>query len=201
MRLVFGLVLVACSLALRLSSAEVDVSLTSAKALAVQIAAEHISDPRMSDARLYRNLDDAPAVWVLEFHSGADGSAYTVVAAAVRSLPPIVMHWQGLPWHADPQFLQLAQSAVGESKIPAAHENWGDLRWEGPFDLWVPEIASISWTETSALTGSRWVASEDRSRRACRRKRPGGGGRGRVEERNHEHRKRREAGPAHAPAL
>lgn len=134
------LVLFAVGLPLPTSSAEIDVSLNFAKVLAVQIAADHIADPYLSDARLYRNLDDSPAVWVLEFHSAPNDAAYTVVAAASRSLPPIVMHWQGVPWHSDPLFLSRAQAVVGGAQGREAREDWNDLRWEGPFDLWVPRL-------------------------------------------------------------
>ena len=152
-----------------LRGADVEVPISTAKTLAHEIAAAKLDDPKLMGVRLYRNLEDSPAVWVLEFHSAADDRAYTVVAAAVRSLPPIVMHWQGLPWHVDPSFLKSAQSAVKESRVTDAEEDWSDLRWEGPFDIWVPRSdrsggqsyaevrgrAEISRTEVSTLSAKR----------------------------------------------
>ena len=85
-----------------------EVPLTVAKTLALSVAQEQLVAPTLASARLYRNLDDQPAVWVLEFRSPSSDTPVTVVAAATRALPPLVMHWRGLPWHADPRYLAAA---------------------------------------------------------------------------------------------
>ncbi len=118
--------------------AKPEVPLTVAKAIALAVAQEQLPAPVLASARLYRNLDDAPAVWVLEFRSDASDTPHTVVAAATRALPPVVMHWRGLPWHADPAYLARARAAVAEQRRVDAKADWADLRWEGPLDLWVP---------------------------------------------------------------
>ncbi len=117
-----------------------EVPLGTAKALAAALVAERLPSPYLATVKLYRNLDDAPVVWVLEYRSDASDTPHTVVAAATRSLPPLVMHWRGLPWHSDPEFLARARESMADYRRADAKADWSDLRWEGPFDLWVPRI-------------------------------------------------------------
>src|SRR5262245_1608779 len=92
--------------------ARIEVPLSLAKTLALSLAQEQLPSPVLASVRLYRNLDDQPAVWVLEFRSEASDTPLTVVAAATRDLPPLVMHWRGLPWHADPAYLARARASL-----------------------------------------------------------------------------------------
>ncbi|MBL9198975.1 MAG: C39 family peptidase [Opitutaceae bacterium] len=114
------------------------VPLAQAKALALSVATEQLGAAALADARLYRDLAGQPAVWVFEYRTATDDTPLTVVAAANRALPPVVMHWRGRPWHADPEYLARARASMAAYHRADAKADWMDLRWEGAFDLWVP---------------------------------------------------------------
>lgn len=118
--------------------AKPEVPLAQAKAVALSVATDLLGDAALAEVRLYRDLAGAPAVWVLEYRTATDDTPLTVVAAAHRALPPVVMHWRGRPWHNDPTYLARARESVAAYQRADAKADWADLRWEGPFDLWVP---------------------------------------------------------------
>jgi hypothetical protein len=115
-----------------------EVPLGTAKNLALALASQQLVAPTIASSQLYRDLDGEPAVWVFELRGENDDTPLAVVAAARRDLPPIVMHWRGQPWHSNPQFMSSARAQVAEFKRSGAKADWTDLRWGGPFDLWVP---------------------------------------------------------------
>lgn len=146
-----------------------EVPLTVAKALALSVAQEQLVAPTLASARLYRNLDDQPAVWVLEFRSASSDTPVTVVAAATRALPPVVMHWRGLPWHADPGYLSAARASLAESRRGDAKSDFADLRWEGPLDLWVPRQDAAQQQTFAALRDRVELTRADVAGLAARR--------------------------------
>src|SRR5262245_54906436 len=121
-----------CSVALTLAvgvvradtPAAAEVPLSLAKALALSLAQGQLPSPVLASVRLYRNLDDQPAVWVLEYRSDASDTPLTVVAAATRDLPPLVMHWRGSPWHADPEYLAAARASLEQYQRADAKADW-----------------------------------------------------------------------------
>jgi hypothetical protein len=132
-----------------------EVPLAVAKRAALEVAQEFLPGAALASARLYRDLDGAPAVWALEYRAPDDDTPLTVVAAAQRDLPPVVMHWRGLPWHADQEYLARAQLADGNATntapITGMKADWNDLRWAGPLDLWVPRHNAVGTEEFAAL--------------------------------------------------
>jgi hypothetical protein len=146
-----------------------EVPLATAKALAQALASERLPVPYLATAKLYRNLDDAPVVWVLEYRSDASDTPLTVVAAATRSLPPLVMHWRGLPWHHDPEFLSRARENLAGYQRADAKSDWYDLRWEGPFDLWVPRTDGADEQTFASIRDQAELTRADVVARSTRR--------------------------------
>ncbi|MBL9189989.1 MAG: hypothetical protein JNK23_21095 [Opitutaceae bacterium] len=148
--------------------AKPEVPLSVAKVLALGVAQEHLESPTLAGARLYRNLEGQPAVWVFEFRSVTSDLPITVVTAATRDLPPVVMHWRGLPWHADPAYLAVARGLMAAYPRADAKPDWADLRWEGPFDLWVPRQDAAQQQTFAAVRERAEVTRSDVARTAGR---------------------------------
>ncbi len=146
-----------------------EVPLTVAKAVALAVAEERLPGAALASAKLYRNLEDAPAVWVFEFRAADGDTPYTVVAAATRALPPVVMHWRGLPWHADPAYLARARESLAAYRRADAKADWADLRWEGPLDLWVPRVDAAAEQTFAAVRDRVELTRTDVAARAARR--------------------------------
>ena len=120
------------------ATAKPEVPLRDAKIFGQRAADTLRPGSRLGDARLYRGLEGEPMVWALEFHDPQTDNPITVLAAATRTLPPIVMAWHGLPWHRDPERIDAARAAFAASHGQAAG-NWDDFRWTGPLDFWVAQ--------------------------------------------------------------
>lgn len=166
--LLLGILFAAVRLA-AVTPAKPEVPLTVAKALALSVAEERLPGAALASAKLYRNLEDAPAVWVFEFRAADADTPYTVVAAATRALPPVVMHWRGLPWHADPVYLARARESLAEYRRGDAKADWSDLRWEGPFALWVPRVDAAAEQTFAAVRDRAELTRADVAGLAARR--------------------------------